>query len=137
MSSVPLELFAGVADIDEFRARAWTRFRFISRRTVLQWLQQDIDYITRHGLSTHGIRRIREEQGIDVFDVVLIDGSEFTGRAELAEVHGARFLLLDDTRSFKTYDNYRRLRADPTYRLVTQSRWLRNGFAIFERVGAT
>ena len=66
---------------------------------------------------------------------MLIDGSEFTGRAELDEVIGARFLLLDDTLTYKNYDNVRRLEADERYRLVEADRCVRNGFAIFERVG--
>jgi hypothetical protein len=41
--------------------------------------------------------------------------------------------VLDDTRSYKNWENARRLSGDPAYRLVTKSRWLRNGFAVFER----
>ena len=133
MSSVPLESFATEADIDAFRRRHWGRFRLIPRATVIGWLHQDRDYIAQHRLSAHGIRHIRARHCIDCFDAVLIDGSEFTARAELAEVYGARFLLLDDIRAFKNADNYRRLLRDPTYRLIARSRWLRNGFAIFER----
>jgi hypothetical protein len=36
-------------------------------------------------------------------------------------------------RSFKNRENYHRLREDPAYRLVKKSRWLHNGFAVFER----
>lgn len=132
-SSVPLELFPDGADIDEFRRRTWSRFRFIRRATVLEWLRQDIDYVREHGLSGHGIRRVRTLHGIAFFDAVLIDGSEFSGPADLVEVYGARFILLDDIRTFKNGDNYRRLLCDPDYTRVASSRWLRNGFAIFER----
>ena len=137
MSSVPAESFPTAADIDAFRRRVWTRFRFIRRRTVVGWLEQDLEYLRRHELSAHGIRRIREAAGITHFDAVLIDGSEFTGRAELAEVYGARFLLLDDIRTYKNYGNYHSLRRDPEYRLIARARWLRNGFAVFERRPAT
>jgi hypothetical protein len=137
MSSVPAESFPTAADIDAFRRRVWTRFRFIPRRTVVGWLEQDLEYIHRHRLSAHGIRLIRRAAGIDVFDAVLIDGSEFTGRAELAEVYGARFLLLDDIGTYKNHDNYHSLRKDRAYRLVAHGRWLRNGFAVFERCAAS
>lgn len=132
-SSVPLELLADAADIDEFRRRTWSRFRLIRRATVLEWLRQDIDYMQRHGLSGHGIRHVRALHGIAHFDAALIDGSEFSGPADLNEVYGARFLLLDDIRTYKNGDNYRRLLRDPAYALIDSSRWLRNGFAIFER----
>lgn len=134
LSSVPLESFPSPADVDRFRRRVWTRFRFIRRDTVMSWLRQDVEYVRRSGLSAPGIRQVREEHGIDVFDAVLIDGSEFTGPADLREVYGARFLLLDDIRTFKNYDNHRRLVRDPAYRLRARGRRPRNGFAVFERV---
>jgi len=134
VSSVPIERFPTEAAIDAFRARVWTRFRFIRRAEVMRWLHQDIEYIERHGLSGEGIRSIMEQAGIDRFDIVVIDGSEFTGPADLEEVHGARFIALDDVRTYKNYDNRRRLEADSAYRRVSASYWLRNGFAIYERV---
>lgn len=133
VSSVPLERFPAPAEIDAFRRRIWTRFRFIPRRTVLRWLREDIEYLRRHGLSGHGIRDVREQSGIDVFDAVLIDGSEFTGPADLDEVYGARYLVLDDIRTYKNYDNDRRLIADPGYRRLERSRRPRNGFAVYRR----
>jgi len=84
-------------------------------RTQLRWLRQDIDYITEHDVPQSAIDSIKEEFAIDSFDVVLIDGSEFTGTAELAQVYGARFLLLDDIRTFKNRANYERLSDDPGY----------------------
>ena len=78
---------------------------------------------------------MRAQHGIEIFDAVLIDGSEFTGRAELDEIYGARFVLLDDTLTFKNWENARRLLADPAYRLVRADPATRNGFAVFEREG--
>lgn len=132
-SSVRVERFPRPAAIDAFRRRVWTRFRFIRRSEVMRWLRQDIDYLERHGLSADGIAMIHQTHAIGTFDLVVIDGSEFTGRAELVDVYGARFIALDDVRTYKNYDNERRLRRDPAYRLVESSRRLRNGFAIFER----
>ena len=133
LSSVPLASFPTPGDVEAFRRRVWTRFRFIRRSTVLTWLQQDVEYVKREGLSTQGIRQVREANKIDFFDAVLIDGSEFTGPADLDEVYGARFLILDDIKTYKNYDNYRRLRRDPGYRLLSRSWWQRNGFAVFSR----
>jgi len=65
---------------------------------------------------------------------VLIDGSEFAGRAELEEVYGARFLPIDDTETFEDREDSRRLQADPEYRLIRAELHVRNGFAVFERV---
>jgi hypothetical protein len=137
VSSVPLDRFPTEAEIDAFRRRIWTRFRFIRRAEVMRWLRQDIEYVERHGLSATGIRSIRERFSIDRFDLVVIDGSEFTGPAELDEVYGARFLALDDVRTYKNMDNTRRLDDDPAYRRVAFARRVRNGFAIYERTRAS
>lgn len=133
VSSVPLESFPSAEEVARFHREVRSKLRRVPLDTVLGWLEQDVAYVRAHDVSRHGIREIKERHGIDTFDAVLIDGSEFTGRAELDEVYGARFLLLDDTRTFKNWENMRRLEADPDYRLVRKGHWTRNGFAVFER----
>ncbi len=136
VSSVPLEAFPTEGDVVAWQRRHfWSKFGRKKKETVLGWLRQDVAYLATHRMSTHGIRAVKQAAGVDRFDAVLIDGSEFTGIAELAEVYGARFLLLDDTESYKNWDNYRRLKRDRAYRLVDRGKWTRNGFAVFERVG--
>lgn len=133
-SSVPLERFPSEEEVARFYRETPSRLHDFDLETVLGWLRQDLDYLREHGLSSPGIADIRSRYGIDTFDAVLIDGSEFAGRAELDEVYGARFLLLDDTETFKNWESSRRLHADPRYRLVAADRGARNGFAVFERV---
>lgn len=133
-SSVPLESFPSPLEVERFYREVPSRLRDFELDLVLQWLRQDVDYLREHGLSTAGIADIKEKNGIETFDAVLIDGSEFTGRAELDEVYGARFLLLDDTEAFKNWDNARRLESDPGYRVVLADPTARNGFAVFERL---
>ncbi len=135
VSSVPLERFATEDEVTAFYRTVRSKLRNVRLEKVLGWLRQDLAYVREHDLSVDGIARIRADAGVERFDAVLIDGSEFTGKPELDAVYGARFLLLDDIRSFKNWENYHRLRADPAYRLVKKSRWLRNGFAVFERTG--
>lgn len=134
VSSIPLERFPSAEDVGRFYREVPSRLREFELETVLGWLRQDMEYLREHGLSSSGIREIKEQHGIDVFDAVLIDGSEFTGRAELDEVYGARFLLLDDTQTFKNWDNALRLEADPAYRLIRSDPATRNGFAVFEHM---
>lgn len=132
-SSVALERFPDAEELADFCRRTRLNFRRRGLRTQLRWLEQDVSYLREHGISEDGIRALKSELEIDHFDAVLIDGSEFTGKAELDDTYGARFLLLDDILTYKNYDNYRRLRRDPAYRLVEKSRWLRNGYAVFEQ----
>ena len=135
VSSVPLARFPSRAEVERFHREVPSRLQRIPLEEVLRWLDQDVAYLEEHGLAgTAGIQQIKREHGIDLFDLVLIDGSEFTGAAELAEVYGARFIALDDTRSYKNFISEARLLADPRYRLLARSADLREGFAVFERV---
>ena len=96
-------------------------------------LRQDLRYLRRLGPSRNGIQMIKEQNAIDRFGMVLIDGSEFTGEAELAEVYGADYILLDDIGTFKNMAGFERLRDDPEYRMTASNPDLRNGYAVFER----
>jgi hypothetical protein len=100
---------------------------------VLGWLRQDLAYVAAAGVPTNGIERIKAENGIERFDMVLIDGSEFTGSAELDEVYGATILCLDDTNAFKCHAARQRLIADRDYQLVIDDQTVRNGFTVFCR----
>ncbi len=134
VSSIPLERFPSFEDVETFYRDVPSRLRNFPLEMVLGWLQQDIDYLSDHSLSCPGIAQIKQQHGIDTFDAVLIDGSEFTGSAELDEVYGARFILLDDTETFKNWESTRRLEADSRYRLFQRDPSTRNGFAVFERL---
>jgi hypothetical protein len=135
LSSVPLEHFPAPAEVERFHREVPSPLNEYDLGTVLGWLQQDVDYLSEHDLSSAGIAKVKAQHGIEIFDAVLIDGSEFTGHAELDEVYGARFVLLDDTQTFKNWENARRLHADPAYRLLRADAATRNGFAVFEREG--
>jgi len=69
---------------------------------------------------------------INVFDMVLIDGSEFTGEVELNFVLGSKVIALDDINTFKCYNAFKKLSADSNYVLKHSNSKLRNGYAIFE-----
>jgi len=134
LSSVPVERFPTADEIERFYNTEPTNLREFPLDAVISWLKQDVDYLREHSLSSDGIAEVKRQYGIDVFDAVLIDGSEFTGLAELDEVYGARFILLDDTETYKNWHGSRRLRDDHSYRLVHADSAVRNGFAVFERL---
>jgi SAM-dependent methyltransferase len=69
------------------------------------------------------------------FDVVVLDGGEFSARYELDKTYGSRWIVLDDTQSFKNASNYVRLLADRSYTLVSCDPGRRNGWAVFGRKG--
>ncbi|TWJ18862.1 glycosyltransferase [Geobacter argillaceus] len=133
VSSVPVSKFPSEAEVAKFYASTPTALNAYPLERVIGWLRQDIDYIKSTDVCDNGIQCIKTETGIDTFDMVLIDGSEFTGKAELDEVYGAKLILLDDINGFKNYANRQRLLADPNYRLVRENFNVRNGYSIFRK----
>ncbi|MEH2139983.1 glycosyltransferase [Nostoc sp.] len=80
------------------------------------------------------IKKIQQENKITFFDIVLIDGSEFTSVTELKELSEAKYLILDDINIFHSYKNYQKLVADCNYLLLAHNANLRNGYAIFKKI---
>jgi hypothetical protein len=133
LTSVPLSRFPTETDVISFYRERKSQLNRVPLREVLRWLRQDLRYVSRLGAPQDGIQTIKKENGVDTFGMVLIDGSEFTGPAELDEVYGADYILLDDIGTFKNLGNYERLVADPSYELQASNRALRNGYAVFVR----
>ncbi|MBD1921226.1 FkbM family methyltransferase [Microcoleus sp. FACHB-831] len=133
VSSVSIEKFPSESDVIKFYSGTPTGLNSYPLEQVLGWLRQDIEYVKNSGVASDGIKKIKQENNIDFFDVVLIDGSEFTGSVELEEVYGAKFILLDDITTFKNYKTHQRLLADKKYVLQKQNILLRNGYSIFKR----
>lgn len=135
VSSIAAGRFPDEDEVTRFYRAVRSKLRNNRLEKVLGWLRQDLAYLGQHPeLSVDGIARIKAETGIQVFDAVLIDGSEFTGERELALVEGARFVLLDDTRTFKNWKSQEKLLSDARYRRIAWSWFFRNGWAVFERI---
>jgi hypothetical protein len=133
LSSISIDEFPDWKTVEAFLATHPMAYHPITKREIRRWHQQDLDYLIAHQASINGISHIKAQQQIEFFDVVLIDGSEFTGIAELPLVYGARFILLDDIKSFKNFDNYHILLNDPLYECIDVNFRLRNGYAVFKR----
>jgi len=131
VSSVPLSGFSSKEDIESFIKE--TGYGEYPLEIILKWLAQDIEYVKRSGVEEEGIELIKRENNISVFDMVLIDGSEFTASAELDKVYGAKFILLDDINSFKNHNNFHRLVTDSNYDLIEENRRCRNGYSVFKK----
>jgi len=134
ISSIPLDKFPTEQEVSSFYYNIKTTLNNYPIERVLGWLRQDIEYMKSSGHCENGIQIIKDENNIKNFDMVLIDGSAFTGTAEFNEIYGARLILLDDINSIKNYDNYKRLIKDPNYSLVAENRRLRNGYAAFKKM---
>jgi FkbM family methyltransferase len=134
LSSVSLEDFPDENEVVQFYNITHSNLNYYPLERVLGWLRQDIEYVRNAGVPDNGIQKIKEENNIDFFDAVLIDGSEFTGSVELEVVYGAYFIFLDDINTFKNYKNHQELLLDKNYQLLSQNKTIRNGYSIFKRV---
>ncbi|HEY9648844.1 MAG TPA: glycosyltransferase family 1 protein [Chroococcidiopsis sp.] len=133
VSSVGVDDFPSADAVVEFYTHTPSNLNFYPLDTVLGWLRSDIHYVQESGVNANGIVTIQQENGIEAFDLVLIDGSEFTGAAELDAVYGAKFILLDDINTYKNHASHQRLLHDPNYVLVHQNNAVRHGFSVFRR----
>jgi hypothetical protein len=135
-SSVAPEAYASEHEVRAFYRAVQTALNSFPLEQVLEWRRTELAYLETAGVPVDGVERVRREHGVDRFDVVLLDGSEFTARAELELVYGAAWLVLDDVNSFKNHGNCLRLLADHNYELAAANPRLRNGYAIFRRASA-
>jgi len=134
VSSVSIEQFPEEDEVIRFYNSNQTNLNYYPLEQVIGWRRQELEYIEQSGVSGRGIKKIQEENNIELFDVVLIDGSEFTGSAELEEIYGAKYIILDDINTFKNFGNCQGLLNDPNYTLIAQNGRVRNGYAIFKKV---
>ncbi|BAZ41960.1 group 1 glycosyl transferase [Calothrix sp. NIES-4101] len=133
VSSVSLDKFPDEKEVIDFYHNTRSNLNYYPLELILSWLQQDREYLQIENVEVNGIQKIKQENNIQEFDVVLIDGSEFTGNAELEEVYGAKYILLDDINAFKNYSNHHKLLGDRNYSLIVENYSLRNGYSIFKK----
>lgn len=137
MSSVVSSRVASEHEIRAFYETHRTALNQYDLATIFGWRAEGLQYLKEHPeLDCDGIAEIKKANGIEQFDLVLIDGSEFTGSAELDDVYGARIICFDDTNSFKCYAARQRLMSDPLYENLADDQTLRNGYSIFCRTDA-
>ena len=85
------------------------------------------------------LQAIKEEEQIDTFDFVLVDGSELkhhslTSAVATRALAGTHFVVVDNTNSIYSNWIYGTLVGSPGYAAVIQNPALRGGYAIFEKV---
>lgn len=132
--AVPVEAYESEADVTTFYRNVPCRLQRFMLEDVLAWRADELAYLRARypdhpGLLPYLINTVNLAP-----DLVLLDGSEFTGLAELVAVGTPPLLVLDDVESFKhryTCDLLRH--PESNYRLLEHDPGLRNGYAIFAR----
>jgi hypothetical protein len=96
---------------------------------VLRWLSEDLEVI--QNIPQDGIT-----QAIRYFghpEMVLIDGSTFSGYAEYKKIISSKIIILDDIMGIKNWHSYHNLLRRSEYSIIAENKQLRNGYAIFIR----
>jgi hypothetical protein len=133
ISSIEANELPSKEEVVNFYNSTTTNLNQYSIETILDWLRQDIEYIKNSGTDINGIQLIKTANHIKQIDMVLIDGSEFTGERELHHTMGAKVIALDDVNTFKCWNAYQTLLHTTHYYLKEHNFSLRNGYAIFEK----
>jgi hypothetical protein len=81
------------------------------------------------------IKNIKQENQINSFDTILVDGSEFNFSVDLTdEIPGTRYVLLNGISTSKHCKNHSELLMNSSYTLIHQNPCLREGYSIFQKV---
>jgi hypothetical protein len=118
-------------DIEEFYRTTKTNLNQYPLEQVLGWLEECLQ--TAKNYSTNAIEDIHFEHNVN-FNFVLIDGSPFSGEAELRCVRPflaeKAIIALDDVNDIKNLANYHKLKGFA--KLLWEDWSVRNGAAIFQ-----
>ena len=125
------KLWMNKNDIEEFYRTTKTNLNQYPLEQVLVWLEECLQ--TAKDYSTNAIEDTHFEHNVD-FDFVLIDGSPFSGEAELRCVRPflaeKAIIALDDVNDIKNWANYHKLKGFA--KLLWEDWSVRNGAAIFQ-----
>ena len=125
------KLWMNKNDIEEFYRTTKTNLNQYPLEQVLDWHKECLE--TASIYSTNSIEDIHFEHNVN-FDFVLIDGSPFSGEAELRCVRPflaeKAIIALDDVNDIKNWANYQKLKGFA--KLLWEDWSVRNGAAIFQ-----
>jgi len=125
------KLWMNQLDVAEFYGTNKTTLNQYPLDQVLGWYHECVEFAQPY--STNAIEDIHFEHNVD-FNFVLIDGSPFSGEAELRCVRPflaeKAIIALDDVNDIKNLANYNKLKGFG--KLLWEDWSVRNGAAIFE-----
>jgi hypothetical protein len=125
------KLWMNQLDVAEFYGTNKTTLNQYPLDQVLGWYHECVEFAQPY--STNAIEDIHFEHNVD-FNFVLIDGSPFSGEAELRCVRPflaeKAIIALDDINDIKNLANYNKLKGFG--KLLWEDWSVRNGAAIFE-----
>lgn len=124
-SSVSIDEYMSEEDVEFFHKNTPTQLNEYSLETVLSWYEDEVLSIAKWQIST-GLIDVIEKP-----DMVLLDGSPFTGNAEYQKVCDSKIIVLDDILDIKHYHSHQALRKNKEYECLFCNLTLRNGYSIW------
>lgn len=124
-SSVAIEEYISEEDVEFFHKNIATQLNEYSLETVLSWHEDELLSIADWGIPTGLMDTIEKP------DMVLLDGSPFTGYAEYQKVCDSKIIVLDDILDIKHYHSHQALRRNKEYECLFCNLTLRNGYSIW------
>jgi hypothetical protein len=79
------------------------------------------------------VKKIKNENDLNCFDLILIDNSEFKNEVELYELHGAKFIIINGINSSPNYRYKQKLIKDLNYHIVAQNPLDVNAYIVLKR----
>jgi hypothetical protein len=127
-SSLPLSRFPKEDQVSDFISRTGIHGGNVPE--VLRWLEQDIKYVKDNEFDVNGIQQIKDDFGVEKFDLACIDGSEFLGDEEFKELPDCDAYFLDDIHVYKNWNSHRILENDKRYSKIFEEK-IRGGSSLF------
>ena len=124
-SSVNIEEYMSEENVKLFHKNIPTQLNEYSLETVLSWYEDELLSIAKWQIPTSLMDTIEKP------DMVLLDGSPFTGYAEYQKVCDSKIIVLDDILDIKHYHSHQALKRNPDYECLFCNLSLRNGYSIW------
>jgi hypothetical protein len=130
-SAVHLNEYPTKGQIEDFYNTIKTQLNQYPIEFVLSWYDTEIEKVEYLGDKIGGIDQIKKDNNIKNFDMVILDGSPFTGYQEFLKIVGAKIIVLDDIIDIKHHFTQLALRENEGYECIFCNAALRNGYAIW------
>lgn len=130
-SAVHLNEYPTKGQIEDFYNTIKTQLNQYPIEFVLSWYDTEIEKVEYLGDKIGGIDQIKKDNNIKNFDMVILDGSPFTGYQEFLKIAGAKIIVLDDIIDIKHHFTQLALRENEGYECIFCNAALRNGYAIW------
>jgi hypothetical protein len=130
-SAVHLNEYPTKGQVEDFYNTIKTQLNQYPIEFVLSWYDTEIEKVEYLGDKIGGIDQIKKDNNIENFDMVILDGSPFTGYQEFLKIVGAKIIVLDDIIDIKHHFTQLALRENEEYECIFCNAALRNGYAIW------